>query len=143
MIGRPLVALPACALFLAGCGGAGEQAPAPAETTSVAAAPALAGEYRVAGIDGSEIDLPHAVTASIDSQRIHLTSDCINLAWSYRFEGEALTTERVPVEGCGRGFAPVEQELLAAFDAADTVARTPANAIEFSGGGHSVTLFSQ
>jgi len=140
MTGRLLSALSACAL-VAGCGGA-EEAPAPIEGPAIASAQ-LAGEYRVAGINGSEIDLAHAITASIDAERIHLTSDCVNFAWSYRFEGETLVTERVPVESCARGYDATEQELLAALDVADTARRTPANAIEISGGGNAVSLFSQ
>lgn len=103
----------------------------------------IAGEYRVAGVDGAEINLPHAVTASIDGERIHLTSDCVNLAWSYHLAGGTLATQRVPVEGCGRGLDPIEHELIAALDVADAVRRTPANALELSGSGHAVTLFSQ
>ncbi|HEY6816875.1 MAG TPA: hypothetical protein VI168_15170, partial [Croceibacterium sp.] len=119
MTGRLVSALSAC-LLLAACGG-GEQAAAPLEPPAIADPATLAGEYRVAGINGSEIDLPHAITASIDGERIHLTSDCVNFAWSYRFEGEALVTEQVPVESCARGFDATEQELLAAFDVADAV----------------------
>lgn len=114
-----------------------------ADSPAIASAAELAGEYRVAGIDGADINLPHAITASIDGERIHVTSDCVNFAWSYRFEGEQLATERVPVESCARGFEPIEQELLAALDVADAVRRTPANAVEISGGGHAVTLFAQ
>jgi hypothetical protein len=141
MIARLLPALSACAL-LAACGGTAD-APAPVETPPAASLTEFAGEYRVAGIDGGEIDLPHAITASIDGERIHLVSDCVNLAWSYRFEAGLLATERVPVESCARGLEPVEQELLAALDVADSVRRTPANAVEIGGGGHAVTLFSQ
>ena len=141
MTGRLPPAVLACAL-LAACGGT-EQAPAPAEDPTIASAAQLAGEYRVAGIDGADINLPHAITASIDGERIHLTSDCVNLAWNYRFEGEQLVTEQVPVESCARGLEPTEQELLAALDVADAVRRTPANAVEISGGGHAVTLFAQ
>jgi hypothetical protein len=132
------------ALMLAACRPAAEESPAqPEQPSQPAAVPELAGEYRVAGVDGSDIDLPHAITASIDEERIHLVSDCVNLAWTYRFEGARLATETAAVEGCARGLEPAEQALLAAFDVADAVRRTPANALEFSGGGHSVTLFSQ
>ncbi len=130
------------ALALAACQREPEQAAA-SEPPAISSATEIAGEYRVAGVDGSDIDLPHAVTASIDAQRIHLVSDCVNLAWSYTLGDGVLATETAPVEGCARGLDPTEQALLAAFDVADTVRRTPANALEFSGGGHSVTLFSQ
>ena len=113
------------------------------EAPPLAASAELVGEYRVAGVDGSDIDLPHGITASISADRIHLVSDCVNMAWSYTLADGRLATEQAPAEGCARGFEPAEQALLAAFDVADTVRRTPANALEFSGGGHSVTLFSQ
>ena len=113
------------------------------EAPPIAAAAELVGEYRVAGVDGSDIDLPHAITASITADRIQLVSDCVNMAWGYTLTEGRLSTEQAPAEGCARGFEPTEQALLAAFDVADTVRRTPANALEFSGGGHSVTLFSQ
>lgn len=141
MTGRLPLAVLACAL-LAACGGSKEAPPA-ATSPAIASAAELAGEYRVAGIDGADINLPHAITAAIDGERIHVTSDCVNLAWSYRFEGERLVTEQVPVESCARGLVPSEQGLLAALDIADAVRRTPANAVEISGGGHAVTLFTQ
>ena len=131
------------ALALAGCQAAEDEPAPPPETPAISSAAELAGEYRVAGVDGSDIDLPHAVTASIDESRIHLVSDCVNLAWTYRFAGELLATEQAPVESCARGYDATEQALLAAFDVADTVRRTPENGVQFSGGGHSVTLFSQ
>ena len=108
-----------------------------------AAMPELPGEYRVAGVDGAGIDLPHAIAASIDEERIHLVSGCVNLAWTYRLHGARLTTERAAVEGCARGLETTERAVQAAFDAADTIRRTPANALEFSGGGHTIVLFAQ
>lgn len=129
------------ALALAACGSPAE---APAEPAAAPlAATELVGEYRVAGVDGSDVNLPHAITASISADRIHLISDCVNLAWDYTLAGGSMATRQVPVESCARGFEPTEQALLSALDVADTVSRTEANAIEFSGGGHSVTLFSQ
>lgn len=117
-----------------------DAAPAP---DIVASPESLAGEYRVAGVDGADIDLPHGISAVIGPDRIDLTSDCIRLAWSYRFEEGVLATERVPVPSCRRALLPQEEAIAAAFDAAGVVRRTPANGMEFSGGEHSVTLFSQ
>jgi hypothetical protein len=130
------------AFALAACRPAGDEAPVAPEPPALAAAE-LAGEYRVAGVDATDIDLPHAITASISADRIHIVSDSVNLAGADTQQGAALTTQRVPVEGCARGYEPAEMALLAALDVADSVRRTPANAIEFSGDGHSVTLFSQ
>ena len=121
---------------------ASDPTPAPAGN-AMASAPALAGEYRIAGVDGADIDLPYGITASITGDRIHVVADCVNVAWSYRLEGDRIATERVPVEGCARGLNRVEEALVAAFDAAGRVERTASNGIEFSGGGRSVLLFSQ
>lgn len=124
-------------------------APAPAATLPVpppdiiASAEGLIGEYRVAGVDGADIDLPHAITASIAEDRIDLTSDCIRLAWSYRFESGALATEREPVPSCRRALLLEEEAVAAAFDVAGVVRRTPANGLEFAGRERSVTLFGQ
>ena len=123
---------------------AANDAPAIAEpSSSIASTEHLAGEYRIAGVDRREIELPYGITASITADRIHVTADCVNLAWNYRFEGAALGTERAPVEGCGRGLSSEEEAIVMAFDSAREVSRTSANGMEFSGGGHSVLLFSQ
>jgi hypothetical protein len=132
--------LPFLAL-LAAC--ASEPPPAPPEEPPIASAAELAGEYRVAAVDGAEIDLLHGVTASIDAARITVTSDCIVMAWSYTLADGALATEQAPAQSCRRAYLPTELELLAALDVADAAKRTPANAVELTGGGHSVTLFSQ
>lgn len=104
---------------------------------------ALPGEYRVAGVNGVEIDQPYAITAVITADRIHLTADCLNFAWSYTARGKRIATDRVGVESCARGLTAAEQALVDALDSATTVLRTPSNAIELRGGGRSVTLFSQ
>ena len=140
-------------ILLASCGPQGESpAPSPAAgpTFSVArdeprpvADFQLAGEYRVAGVDGGDIDQPYAITASITATRIHVTADCLNFAWAYTIEGDHIATSRAAVEGCGRGPTLAEDAVVAALDSAVGVARTPANAIELRGGGRSVTLFLQ
>lgn len=103
----------------------------------------LIGEWRIAGIDGREIDAPYAITASIDGKRIHVVADCINLAWSYAAESGSITTKRVPVEGCARGLSAQEQALVAALDTATGFGRVPSNAIEIFSTGRRVTLYSQ
>jgi len=147
------------ALSLAACQPAGEPAapdaakPEPQATseTPALAEPSdrivttkrLAGEYRIAGVDGQGIDLPYGITASISADRILVSSDCVRMAWSYRFAGDALVTGRVPVESCARGLTAEEQAIMDAFDAATAVAINESNGYEFTGGGHSVTLFTQ
>jgi heat shock protein HslJ len=118
-----------------------ETAPSPGATLTEAAA--LVGEYRVAGVDGAGIDLPHGVAARISADRIEASAGCIQWAWRYALEAGRLTTERLPSTSCRRALLPQEQALSEAFDAARAVHRTPANGIEFSGAGRSVLLFSQ
>ena len=139
--------------LLTSCGPKGESpAPgsAPAPTSSVArVGPSpvenvrLAGEYRVAGVDGDEIDQPYAVTASVTGDRIHVTADCLNFAWRYTIAGNRIATERMAVEGCARGLTAAEEAVVAAIDAAQDVSRSPANAVELRGQGRVLTLFSQ
>ena len=108
-------------------------------TNRITATADLAGEYRVAGVDGQGIDLPYGISASISGDRIHVTADCVNMAWSYRFENGALATERVPVESCARGLTREEQAIAEAFDTATAVVLNRANGFEFTGDGSSVT----
>jgi len=110
---------------------------------AIVSAEELVGEYRIPGADGQDINLPHGISAIIDRGTIRVSADCLNFAWTYRFEGPRLVTEGTPVASCRRGLLPEEEAVRAAFDAADTVRRLPSNGIEFSGGGRSVLLFSQ
>ena len=112
-------------------------------TNRITATADLAGEYRVAGVDGQGIDLPYGISASISGDRIHVTADCVNMDWSYRFENGAQATERVPVESCARGLTREEQAIAEAFDTATAVVLNRANGFEFTGDGSSVTLFTQ
>lgn len=147
------------AIAVAGCGGEAERSAEEPRTTLAAAPPAastpagngraiteaeaLAGEYRIAGADDQDIDLPHGITATIDAETIRVNASCVNFAWTYRFDGTRFVTETLPAISCERGLFPEEEAVQAAFDAAEAVARLPSNGIEFSGGGHSVVLFSQ
>jgi hypothetical protein len=117
--------------------------PDEADSSIIAISDALAGEYRVAGVDGQDVNLPHGITASITDDRIEVQSDCIRFAWSYRFEDRLLVTEQAPVASCRRALLPEERALSEAVEAADIVRRTPANGIELSGSGRSVTLLGQ
>ncbi len=122
------------------------QAEAPIPETPDPEVPApetLAGEWRVAGVGGEEIDLPFGITASIDESRIELSAGCTRTRWTYTYRGGELATQREPLVTCQRGLYPVEERLIAAIDTADRAARTPSNAVELSGGAGSVTLYSQ
>lgn len=141
-------------MALAGCGQQPAREPRPTASSVPAATPApaaepplpaaeLPGEYRIAGVDGRDIDLPHAITASIDGGRIRVTSGCLRRDWTYVYEGGRLTTKKASVLSCLPNPRPEEAAVFAAFEPAQTAVRTPANAIEITGGGHTVTLFSQ
>ncbi len=121
---------------------ASESRPAIAEGTMMTSA-ALVGEYRVAGVDGQDINLPHGISASISDDEIEVQSQCIRFKWAYTLVGEVLAASRVPVTSCQRGLLPEEDAIARAFDQAAQARRTSANGIEFSGAGHTVTLFSQ
>lgn len=103
---------------------------------------ALVGEYRVAGAGGREIDLPHAITASISSDTIDIVSECVRMRWTYRLE-PTLLTERQAVASCRRGLMPEEVAVEAALAAGGPIRRTPQNGIQIGMGQTSVTLFSQ
>lgn len=119
-----------------------ESRPEIAEGTMMTPA-ALVGEYRVAGVDGQDINLPYGITASVSAEEIEVSSQCVRLKWAYTLVGEVLAASRMPVMSCQRGLLPEEGAIARAFDQAAQVRRTPANGIEFSGAGHTVTLFSQ
>ncbi|MDZ4306801.1 hypothetical protein [Allopontixanthobacter sp.] len=104
---------------------------------------ALLGEYRVAGVDGKDINLPHGISASISAEEIAVLSQCVRFKWAYTLAGGGFAASRVPTVSCQRGLFPEEEAISRAFDRAVQVRGTPANGIEFSGEGHSVTLFSQ
>ena len=122
---------------------ANEPTGSPGQADRVTNSERLTGEYRVAGVDGQDINLPFGITASISQHRIEVASDCVRMAWSYRFEGQALATEPVPIVSCDRGRYPEEVAIENAFDVATAVRLNPSNGYEFTGEGRSVTLFTQ
>lgn len=123
--------------------------PTPVQTDAAAGQPAVhrqplaVGEYRVAGADGADIDLPHAITVSVTADTIAVTSQCVTPRWTYRYEDGRLRTEPIVEPICDRGRYPAEEALSAVFDDPREITRTSANGIRIAGGGRSVTLFSQ
>ena len=114
----------------------------------------LVGEYRVAGIDGEPLDAEFGIAVSISPETIGYEPRCLGFAWTYTYTEGRIATAPDPRHGPQRGedgslvsclpaVGPEYRALARAFDAVEQVRRTPANALEFSGGGHSVTLFSQ
>lgn len=116
----------------------------PEETVSSEAPASLVGEYRVAGIDGTEVGGQIGIALSITEESIFYDPRCAGLEWTYTYESGALTTER-PVDApiCEIAVHPEKKRLAAALDAVTQAERTRSNGIELTGGEHSVTLFSQ
>lgn len=117
----------------------------------------LAGEYRVAGIDGTEVGGGIGIALTVTDKLIWFDPRCAGFNWTYTYRGGALSTDRPqkprPAGGpllagpmgptCRIAVHPEQQRLAAALDAVTQARRTPSNGIELSGGGHSVTLYSQ
>ncbi len=112
----------------------------------------LAGEWRVAGIDGASFDEPVGLALSGDATQIWWQPRCAGMARIYRIDDASISftsadPPRKPGEPtppvCAIGLPPRLPELFHALDAATRIERTPANGILISGGGRSVTLFSQ
>ena len=117
----------------------------------------LEGEYRVAGIDGAEVGGGIGIALTVTDKLIWFDPRCAGFNWTYTYAGGKLTTDRpqkprppgapytagpmAPV--CKIGVHPEQQRLATALDAVTATRRTPSNGIELSGGGHSVTLYSQ
>ena len=120
--------------------GTSEPAPAPPANAPLS----LVGEWRVAGVDGAPIDAPIGIALSIDANSLGFDPRCAGFTWDYDYAAGQLTTkQRSPAAVCEIGYDPVLDRLATALSAVQSAKRTPANAIELTGGGHSVTLFSQ
>jgi len=107
---------------------------------------ALAGEYRVAGVDGQPLDASFGIAISIDAETISYDPRCAGFVWSYRYENGSLETGRPsgPAQAvCEIAMPPELTQLAGVLDSAERARRTPENGIEISGAGRSVTLFSQ
>lgn len=165
---RGAATLALAALIVSGCERQASAPPAaPTETSNPASAPvtppadairtsdsvpappanaplSLVGEWRVAGIDGASIDGPSGIALSIGTDSLGFDPRCAGFTWDYKYRAGKLTTKRRNHAAvCEIGYDPVLDRLAAALSAVQSAARTPANAIELTGGGHSVTLFSQ
>ncbi len=122
--------------------------PEPSPPASAVAAPTtLAGEWRVAGIDGRDFNETYGLALSASETEIWWEPRCAG-----RVRGYAIDSGRIriapapgapPAPVCEIGVPGRLDEVVRAFDAATAVVRTPSNGIEISGGGHSVLLFSQ
>ena len=131
---------------------AAEPSPAAFDTGIVPAS--IVGEYRVAGIDGEPLETDFGIALSITEETIGYEPRCLGFAWTYSLEDGRVKIQRDPAYGpqpapgggtvtCLPAVSPQHRALAVAIDAAKEVRRTPANAVELRGSGHSVTLFSQ
>lgn len=124
-------------------------APAAQETTDDTAGrvETLAGEWRVAGLDGQPIDKHYAIALSADSERIWWEPTCAGQGRDYAIDGHRFRdippADTGPREVCLIGFPDELPAIWRAVEAADRIERTPANGVKISGGGHSLLLFSQ
>ena len=149
------------AIALTGCA---ERAPGPPPTRPTAqsavsspaaqadAAPvSLAGQWRVAGIDGQPFDEAYGLALAADDRRIWWEPICAGYVRDYRIESGRIDFGPDPhrpdppglVSVCPIGPPPRLADVMRAIDSAETVRRTAANGIELAGGGRSLTLFSQ
>ncbi|WP_199798861.1 DUF1761 domain-containing protein [Qipengyuania thermophila] len=139
----------------------GVAAPAAAATLPApSAAPgggvtSLAGEWRVAGVDGAPFDEPYGLALSADDKEIWWEPRCAGLVRRYTLAGERLAVSMPPAQASRAAAAPPSVPVCAlapppalagvrrALDAAQTARRTPENGLLLSGGGHSLLLFAQ
>ena len=136
--------------LLAGCGQAAE-APDTAPTETLSPAPqSLVGEYRVAGIDGAELNTDFGIALSIDQGHVSFEPTCAGFVWQYAYRDGVLDIERrqeklhhPPPPVCAIAIHPMQAKLAEALEAVDRAEITPVNGIELSGNGRSVLLFSQ
>lgn len=167
---RSTIGFATLTLLLVGCGEmqeTGESAFSPAEKEvptmpSLAAPATLEGAYRVAATDGAPFDEPYGLALGANDREIWWSPRCAGHAIAYRIEGERfLATAPEPPPSpppppaadepppppppliCGIAPPPRLSEVVDALLAAERIERTPENGIRISGGGRSVTLFSQ
>ena len=126
----------------------------PEGSRRIAAVGDLAGEYRVAGIDGAELQAGFGVALSIDGPMLSFEPTCAGFVWSIAEDAGAFAFARAPgfgpspqpdgsVLACAVAVPPELRQLGSAIDGARRAWRTPANGVLLEGGGRSVLLFSQ
>nr|WP_166180170.1 hypothetical protein [Altererythrobacter segetis] len=156
------VAFMALAAALASCRPTDSAPPLPADTGEATAASSprpvapqvtsLAGDWRVAGIDGADFNEPYGLALKGDSERLWWEPICALQARRYRIAGGTIVfSPPSPPPRPGEPPPPVcliaaparLADVMRALDTAQTVERTPQNGILIAGGGHSLLLFSQ
>jgi hypothetical protein len=125
------------------------QAPAP----QLRPVTSLAGEWRVAGIDGQPVEGAVGLALSGNAREIWWEPRCALMIQGYRIRGGRFSALPPPSFSPSRGgpppiictIAPPAQMagVFRALQAGTKVRRTENNGVEISGGGHSLLLFSQ
>lgn len=149
-------ALPALAvILLAACsqqaapppppGTEGDERPAAAPLAEITT---LAGEWRVAGIDGEALNETYGIAISADADEIWAEPRCAGMVLAYRVEGLRFSASPPvppgpPQPACEIAMPPRVADVFTALRDADIIGRTPANGIAISGPRHGVLLFSQ
>jgi hypothetical protein len=106
----------------------------------------LAGEWRVAELDGEQIQKPYRIALSANHDQIWWEPGCALQYRHYTIQGSRFDTRPVDLSGhevCDIAYPEELARIWSAMDAADTIERTRANGVLISGNGRSVTLFSQ
>lgn len=125
--------------------------PEPAPPAPPAAVASLAGEWRVAAIDGRDFNESYGLALSGSARELWWEPRCAGVARRYRIEGARIAFTAPPgaalagkpAEVCAIGLPDRLPDVVRALDAATTVQRTEANGLLIGGGGRSVLLFSQ
>ena len=109
----------------------------------------LAGEWRVAGVNGEDFDEPYGIALSADGEEIWWNPSCAWQSVRYTISGtrfRMIPPPEVPQEPlyvCAIAVPPRLPEIMETIRGADRIERTPANGIRLSGNGRSLTLFGQ
>lgn len=112
----------------------------------------LAGEWRVAAIDGRSIEGPIALSLTGNENQLWWQPRCAGMARGYRIDDQAIafgSTEPPRRAGeptppvCTIALPPRLDEVFRALDEAQSVARTPSNGVLILGPNQSLLLFSQ
>ena len=127
-------------------------APAPTLTQTPSTVSTLEGAWRVAGIDGADLDEAYGIALTGSAKEVWWEPRCAFIVRSYHITGTAIAfgpaigapkPGEMPPPVCTIAPPPKMAGVLRALDAANAIERTPQNGLLISGGGHSVLLFSQ
>lgn len=105
----------------------------------------IVGTYVVKLVNGAPPTINiegHEPTITIGSRRIHFQSQCIYADWTYKRNGEAISTEAYYEPGsamCARAMAPGETAIQNSLDKASSVRRTR-DGLHLEGGGYRLQL---